>query len=624
MKKLTFLCLIGLLYANTVSAQNDGKQVEWITNLTNESYIRTNYHPTKTTRIVCTANIAQSSNYVFQTIFGCGFADRVQTFSFFSRGGNTRDDAYALAITGRDKFTDVPAIRGIKAQYELDGAAGTATIYDAEGTTLVGPVNVGTQSANCEADLIIFAETDQPARKINHIQAAGMAFYGMKVYENNVLVKDYVPWILADGTIGVKDLIGNEFFRGEGSFTAPVADEEGVQLDWINNTGRTWIWTEYCPTYNTRTIATADISTTSDGYHTVFGTGYSDGVQQYAIFSIGGGKTLVTSGKDGMQHFDRALRGQKYQYELNAYDGVATVYGADGNTVKQINLNTQMNANCVTPLIIYAESDQVCRKINHHQEAGMKLYGMKIYDRDDYEDEFLARDFVPWMNKYGKIGVRDLKTGRFHIGMNQVFTCQRTISLTNGYATATMPVACEIQGSDVKAYKAVQKASNYVKLEDIGTSIPANTGVVLYGEGATSVTLVPSNAALESPADNLMQPWLATDILEQTTDDGTNYLLVVDGNGMAFAPTSGKEDLKTGNSYLHLSGNAESKIYVGFDDNPTGINTINGNGNGNSTVYDLQGRKMADNQRSLSRSGESKPSSPKGVYIVNGKKIVIK
>ena len=67
----------------------------------------------------------------------------------------------------------------------------------------------------------------------------------------------------------------------------------------------------------------------------------------------------------------------------------------------------------------------------------------------------------------------------------------------------------------------------------------------------------------------------------------------------------------------------------------TGISTMHNEEcimhNAPSAVYDLQGRKVADNQRSLSRSGESNPSSfishpssPKGIYIVNGKKIVIK
>ena len=41
-----------------------------------------------------------------------------------------------------------------------------------------------------------------------------------------------------------------------------------------------------------------------------------------------------------------------------------------------------------------------------------------------------------------------------------------------------------------------------------------------------------------------------------------------------------------------------------------------------SSLYDLQGRKVANNLSSL--SGNSWYSSPKGIYIVNGKKIIKK
>ena len=76
-------------------------------------------------------------------------------------------------------------------------------------------------------------------------------------------------------------------------------------------------------------------------------------------------------------------------------------------------------------------------------------------------------------------------------------------------------------------------------------------------------------------------------------------------------------------AYLVLPIDAESKDYqIVFDDDPTGIKNVNGNANVNvnAAIYDLQGRKIADKSSSLI----SHPSSPKGIYIVGGKKIVIK
>ena len=83
-----------------------------------------------------------------------------------------------------------------------------------------------------------------------------------------------------------------------------------------------------------------------------------------------------------------------------------------------------------------------------------------------------------------------------------------------------------------------------------------------------------------------------------------------------FRPSSGNGIVDANRAYLVLPIDADSKDYlIVFDDDPTGINAINGSlqRGGDKTVYDLQGRKIAGT-----------PSSKKGVYIVGGKKIVIK
>ena len=76
---------------------------------------------------------------------------------------------------------------------------------------------------------------------------------------------------------------------------------------------------------------------------------------------------------------------------------------------------------------------------------------------------------------------------------------------------------------------------------------------------------------------------------------------------------------------------AEYDIPLAYEE-PTAISTINGNDNANGTsqsssrisrsssVYDLQGRKIADNASTLL----SHPSSKKGINIVDGKKILVR
>ena len=75
-----------------------------------------------------------------------------------------------------------------------------------------------------------------------------------------------------------------------------------------------------------------------------------------------------------------------------------------------------------------------------------------------------------------------------------------------------------------------------------------------------------------------------------------------------------------------MASNAKQVLDMDFEEETTGIETVNVNVqpssifSHSSSVYDIQGRKITDNPSSLI----SHPSSKKGVYIVNGKKVMIK
>ena len=75
-----------------------------------------------------------------------------------------------------------------------------------------------------------------------------------------------------------------------------------------------------------------------------------------------------------------------------------------------------------------------------------------------------------------------------------------------------------------------------------------------------------------------------------------------------------------------MASNAKQVLDMDFEEETTGIETVNVNVQPSSIfshssfVYDIQGRKITENPSSLI----SHPSSKKGVYIVNGKKVMIK
>jgi hypothetical protein len=81
-------------------------------------------------------------------------------------------------------------------------------------------------------------------------------------------------------------------------------------------------------------------------------------------------------------------------------------------------------------------------------------------------------------------------------------------------------------------------------------------------------------------------------------------------NGVGFYRLTSGKTLGVGKAYLTYSGSLAPEFF-GFDGNTTGIDaTLVNSEKVNSVVYDLQGRKVAQ--------------PTKGLYIVNGKKVVIK
>ena len=205
-----------------------------------------------------------------------------------------------------------------------------------------------------------------------------------------------------------------------------------------------------------------------------------------------------------------------------------------------------------------------------------------------------------------------------------------TLTLTNGYATFSAVSNFKITTDGVKAYQATTQDGGQIVMAPLAGVIPANTGVVLFGEGQTSVTLTPtSDAAIDNLTGNMLRPHIERGPVEKESDGCKNYLLTKDpknAENCIFRPSSGSGNLAANRAYLAVpTGNgAKESFFISFSDDPiTGIKTTMNEElrmKDSSAVYDLQGRKVADNPSSLI----SRPSYKKGVYIVNGKKVVIK
>lgn len=174
-----------------------------------------------------------------------------------------------------------------------------------------------------------------------------------------------------------------------------------------------------------------------------------------------------------------------------------------------------------------------------------------------------------------------------------------TIS-TAKYATFVSPCATDFSTTGVTVYTATAGATA-VTLNEVATKVPANTPVVLYKADADgSVIDVPVIVSADDLGSNDLKVSTGTDVANM-------YVLASKGSGVGFYKWSGTSDLSAGKVYLQ--GTSPAREFLGFGD-VTGINSVQGSELKVNGYFDLQGRRVAQ--------------PAKGLYIVNGKKVIIK
>ena len=165
---------------------------------------------------------------------------------------------------------------------------------------------------------------------------------------------------------------------------------------------------------------------------------------------------------------------------------------------------------------------------------------------------------------------------------------------------------------------------NTSKAEITMTEIPnrialSGKGVVLkQTTGSSDPTTTITMALTETAPDGDFSGNSLEGTMTEINTTGTNDYYVLNyttANGVGFyklSNTSGT--IEANKAYLTYDGKAGARGFFGLDDNngTTGIEmpVVEGNDNADTVVYDLQGRRVLN--------------PTKGLYIVNGKKVVIK
>ena len=197
---------------------------------------------------------------------------------------------------------------------------------------------------------------------------------------------------------------------------------------------------------------------------------------------------------------------------------------------------------------------------------------------------------------------------------NDINTIAPSVSVAIGeaeYSTVYLPFAVTLP-AEVEAYAVESVGGSYATLSEAKTTIPANTGAILK---ATASTYTLNAGEAEEWSDNLLEGSSVNTYVE-----GPAYVLskVDDVVGMYKALLNKNEAGESGTThflnnagkaYLPATAGGEARFLVFNFGTETGIDELKGeNGNVKAEIYDLSGRRVQNAQ--------------KGLYIVNGKKVV--
>lgn len=183
-----------------------------------------------------------------------------------------------------------------------------------------------------------------------------------------------------------------------------------------------------------------------------------------------------------------------------------------------------------------------------------------------------------------------------------------------GYASFYAPVALEIPEEGVEVFYATQVNGDYVSLVKIESGkIPANTGVIIKA-AANTYNFAITDEEVAAIEGNIFKGTVNKQVVTKGTSSCYVLGVVDDKVGMYNAVNGGDATtfINAGHkAYMCVEGAANSAGYRFDFDGTTGITEVETENAGDAVIYDLTGRRVQDMNRA-------------GIYIVNGKKVLVK
>ncbi len=220
-------------------------------------------------------------------------------------------------------------------------------------------------------------------------------------------------------------------------------------------------------------------------------------------------------------------------------------------------------------------------------------------------------------DKYELVNENRCLVGKGNTGTNNeelVVSEAYTLSVSAANAsTLIIPFATTIPDG-VEAYTLTYSSGDYVTATPVTTTLPANTPVLINATGSAEGIKYKFNANARAtsatPASTSESHTVGalTGVYAETTVPNGSYILTNHSTGVGFRKAVATSKVAAYHAYLTASSPSH-ELSIVFGDDVTAIKNIKV-GSEDNVYYDLQGHRVL--------------YPKKGLYIVNGKKVIIK
>ena len=241
---------------------------------------------------------------------------------------------------------------------------------------------------------------------------------------------------------------------------------------------------------------------------------------------------------------------------------------------------------------------------------------LKTYKERGSKSTYNYRFYIPTSGNYTFSDQSNQELVQKVVLYEPVYTINVSAVDNLGY-TFSSPVPLDFSGTSVRAYIAKYDKSTYgdvVKLTQV-TKVPANTGVLIFSNSELTNQSIPvTSESTDDVTGNKMVAVSSAMTLSAASEGYENYVLAIEDDKAVFQLVkTNSASMSAGQAYLQIpkrTAGARS-LRIVFDDETTGVADVRGKMEDvRGDFFNLQGQRV--------------DTPKKGLYIVNGKKVIVK